>query len=379
MAEGHGGGRVEGPTRFDRFDRLDHRTGGDRRRMFADFAAGYPDLPLYSRLASAIAGDGEIADLLGAAAPGQDRPVLLFAAVHELVLRRPDLPLARWYSSLAGSPAPAGDPWPEFRATCLDHRDELCSTIASRTTQTNEVNRCVLLAPLIAQACADRPGTPLALLELGTSAGLLLGIDRYAVEVGDAVVGDRASPVRCAGSVLGTRLPPTAPFPPAPPVAARAGLDVAPVSLDDAGELRWLEACLWPDQPARLTRFRAAVELARADPPHLVRGDMVDDLPATLAALPGGTHLVVFHCWALTYVSRERRAGVAGALAAAAGGGRPVSWLTAEPPGCAPGIEMGHTAADTILGLRRWRDGAEQPPLVAGTAHPHGAWIRWGS
>ncbi len=186
--------------------------------------------------------------------------------------------------------------------------------------------------------------------------------------------------------------------------------------LDDADEVRWLEACLWPDVAGRLERFRAAVGLLRADPPSLVAGDMVDDLEAVahsaraVAAAglvtpasgadagsrgdgtEGGrrpatadpVHLVVFSSWALTYVARERRAEVADALAALAADGRPVSWLTAEPPGCAPGIprppgdaDRPPTDASTVLGARRWRAGTELPPARWGTCHPHGTTLTW--
>jgi hypothetical protein len=67
---------------------------------FASFESAVQGLPLYQRLAACVADDPEVAGVLGAAQPGQARPVLFFAAVHDLVLRRPDLPLARWYPSI---------------------------------------------------------------------------------------------------------------------------------------------------------------------------------------------------------------------------------------------------------------------------------------
>lgn len=124
---------------------------------------------------------------------------------------------------------------------------------------------------------------------------------------------------------------------------------------------------------------------------------MVDDLEstarsaravataATSADAPGATapvHVVVFSSWALTYVARERRHLVGAALAALAADGRPVSWVTAEPPRCAHGVEpptelLQAVGGDTVLGLRRWRDGHEQPPACLGVAHPHGEWLHW--
>lgn len=377
----------------------------DLQETFARFAATFPDLRLYRAICLGVAADPEVAGLLAAARPGQARPILLLAALHDLVLARPDLPAARWYPSVTGGPVPDGDPWPDVRAAALGHARALRDVVATRATQTNEVNRAVHLGALVARAAGDLPDRPVALVEMGASAGLLLGLDGYRVEVGApgslgaTVLGDPSSRVVCrgelrSGSVEGLALP---------RVVERVGLDLDPVGLDDARELRWLEACLWPDQPERLERFRAAVAALWPAPPRVVAGDMVADLPAALAdaaarADAGGSdagaadagaadaaHVVVFSSWALTYVAPDLRPRVAQILAALAADGRPVSWLTAEPPGCVPGLPgldavgwFGEgTMPETVLGARRWRDGTEVPPEVWGVAHPHGAWLHW--
>ncbi|HEU5151293.1 MAG TPA: DUF2332 domain-containing protein [Iamia sp.] len=340
----------------------------DLAGRFREFAATYAHLPLYSRISGAAAEDPAVWGLLTAARPGQERPVLLLAALHDLVLRSPSVPAARWF---AAAPDLDGDPWPDVRVTLLAHAPELRAIVAARSTQTNEVNRVVYLAALLVAATADVGPVPVALVEQGASAGLLLGLDRYRIEVGDVVLGDPASPVRCSGALE----PGSAVLPASsslPPIASRVGIDLAPVALSDAEEVRWLEACLWPDQPERLARFRAAVALLRPDPPPLVAGDMVDDLAAVAGATAPDTHLVVTSSWALTYVRRDRRPLVPAALAALATSGRPVSWLTAEPPARpaerAPGGE-------TVLTLHRWRAARPLPPVVVGHAHPHAPWL----
>ncbi len=382
------------------------------QERLAAFARAYPHLPLYRAICEGAVGDDEVAGLLGAAAPGQARPVLLLAALHDLVLRCPDAAAAPWFArAVEGRLAGAGDPWPDVRATALAHADELRAVIATRSTQTNEVNRAVYVAALLARAGADVPDAPVALVELGCSAGLLLAVDRYRIELTTAdapppnpgpvpavddglpptvgvVLGDPSSPVRCAGTLAAGSAPATDLSLPA--IVERVGLDRTPVALDDADEVRWLEACLWPDQPERLARFRSAVSLVRQDPPVVGTGDMVDDLDATAHAAravasalvgPDGppVHLVVVTSWALTYVRRDRRPSIAAVLAGLAGDGRPVTWATAEPPGAVPGIVAPPGVPDsgeTVLALRRWRAGAELPPTVVGTAHPHGTHLR---
>ena len=303
------------------------------RRHFELFAPAVAHLPLYHRLAEMAATDADVTDLLLVAQPGQARPVLLLAAVHDLVLRRPDLPLARWYASVTPPAELAtGDPYPAFRQVCLDHADELRAVIASHGTQTNEVNRCVLLAPLVAAATADVPERPLALVELGCSAGLLLGLDRYRIEVGDAVVGDPASPVQLAGRVVDGTAPPLAPFPPAPPSSTASGSTWRPWGSTTSTGCGGSRPACGPTSRTAVERFRAAVDLLRPDPPRVVQGDFVELLPDVVRGLPADAHVVVFHCWALTYVARDRRPDLAAAIAALGSEGRTVSWLSAEAP-----------------------------------------------
>lgn len=357
------------------------------QRRFAEFATEYAALPLYSTLSRHLAGDDDLASLLLAARAGQARPVLWLAALHELVLRSPETPAARWYPSVVGTDRlPIGDPWPDVRRTVLEHRDELVERISTHGTQTNEVNRAVYVALGLAAAAYDTRERPLALVELGASAGLLLAVDRYAVRVdspaGEVVLGDPASTVPCAGLDRSGKVAALGSWVFAlPPVRGRVGVDLDPVDLADDDAVRWLEACLWPEVPGRVERFRAARDLLRVQQPSVLRDDMVDGLPAAVAQARSqagaGAHVVVFSSWALTYVDPSRRTDLEAEVRSLAGGCEALSWLTAEPPACAPGIEppSGVDAGGTVVGLRRWRDGRERGPVTLGTCHPHGAWV----
>lgn len=357
------------------------------RRHAAEFAHEIRELPLYSRLAQALADDAEVASLLLSARPGQARPVLLLAALHDLVLEQPHLPAAQWYPSVTGATtAPEGDPWPDVRAAALAHADRLREVIATRSTQTNEVNRSAYVAALTAAATADRPHQPVALLEIGASAGLLLNHDRYRLQVrhGDheRTLGAVDSAVVCRTTDHADGLLP-AERADQPVITSRTGLDADPIDLDDAQARRWLEACLWPDQPERLTRLRAAIRETRDKPPTLVRGDMVNDLPAAAdVALRGSNaaHLVVLTSWAATYLPAADRVRLVDTLADIAAGIDAVSLVSAEPPGVLPGLvatthDEEPPPSTTVLGLHRWRGGAALPPRVVGSAHPHGAWV----
>ena len=79
----------------------------------------------------------------------------------------------------------------------------------------------------------------------------------------------------------------------------------------------------------------------------------------------------------LTYVQRPRRRALPEILRPAAAD-RPVSWLAAEAANVVPDVATLETEDGglTLLNLTTWRDGVETTRL-AGTCHPHLAWLAW--
>ena len=229
-------------------------------RVFAALAeSAKPRAPLYVRLAEGIAADHELAGLLLLAPPTQRQPVLLLACVHFLLLDGRDHELARYYPNLTEHPDP-GDPVPAFRAFCHANADELAELLATRSTQTNEIGRCALLLPVFGLLAAEVGD--IAHLDVGTSAGLNLLLDRYeyAYEPGGEVGGP--SPVRLE---CGTRGP--VPVPPAmPPIVQRlrarpvAGRRPRPRPATLAGSLR----LAGPDRPLRAAAGGARARRRRA-------------------------------------------------------------------------------------------------------------------
>ena len=70
-------------------------------------------------------------------------------------------------------------------------------------------------------------------------------------------------------------------------VVWRAGLDLNPLDVTDPDDRAWLDALVWPGEEHLRDQLHTAAEVATADPPHLVRGDLLTDLPALLADAPG--------------------------------------------------------------------------------------------
>ncbi|MBR1238425.1 DUF2332 family protein, partial [Bradyrhizobium sp. AUGA SZCCT0182] len=87
-----------------------------------------------------------------------------------------------------------------------------------------------------------------------------------------------------------------------PRIAWRAGLDLNPVDVRSEHDAAWLETLVWPEQNERVARLRAAINIARSDPPNVVSGDLLTDLPKLASTAPRDATLVVFHTAVLGYV-----------------------------------------------------------------------------
>lgn len=248
--------------------------------------------PVYARWAGHVAATPQLAGLIATLPPAKRQPNLVFAATR--FLGCPDADATTWASFLRGH-------WPEVRTVVLGRR-----------TQTNEPRRCATLLPALGLIAADT-GKPLALIEVGPSAGLCLLPDLYSYEYdGGTRLGAGAPLLRCAT----TGHPP---LPEAlPEVASRTGVDVNPLDGTDPQTVRWLEALVWPGQDERLATLRAALATLAGlgpDRPHLVTGDLNERVADLVAAVPPTHTAVVFHSAVLAYLPPRERARFAATMA----------------------------------------------------------------
>jgi hypothetical protein len=330
--------------------------------------------PLYERLSSVIAEDERLLAILDDAPAHQRQPTLFFAALQDRVLAHGGEPLARWYPSVTGKAVPDDDVADALRSFCAAHERELRGIVAQRSTQTNEVLRCAALLLAFARIDTDRP---LALVDLGSSAGLNLALDRYHYEYdGVGTVGDDASLVRLR-TVFKDKSRPR--LPAIPRIGSRVGVDLLPVDPSDEAETRWLQACVFADQPERHQRLRAALEIARVHPPRLIKGNMLDELPRIAAETPPDQHLTVIDTWATHYLTKEERQRFAGLLQEI-GRTRDLSYIAANMAGVVVGLEEPSVDPQaphaTLLSLTRFRGGRRSAQVLA-RMHSHAAWIEW--
>ncbi|HEX2298567.1 MAG TPA: DUF2332 domain-containing protein [Pseudonocardiaceae bacterium] len=344
-------------------ERLGNIAAAFRRVAEVHAADGYA--PIYQQMAAGVADDPELLAIAATAAPGQNPPILLLAAAQFLLIDHPDDPLVRFYPVLSGEPAPERDPYPALRDFVLAHRDAVTEIVATRLVQTNEPGRSSLLYPALLAAQRLDGGRPLALIEVGASAGLTLVPDRYAYDYDTgARYGDPASPLVLTCALRGELVPPlTGPL----TVAWRTGIDLNPLSLNDPADRRWLRALVWPDHPGRAQRLDlAARAAARGRLPVIHRGNAAGKLPALLAQAPAGTTVVVYHTAVLSHFTDQDRTKFVRTLPELSAR-RPFTWV------------QGESGLDRVPRLRvaQLADGQIQAEHVLGHYHPHGAWLEW--
>jgi hypothetical protein len=285
----------------------------------------------YAELATAVAGDSVVLGFLDNLPVAKRQPNLLFAAACYLLGEPADLPA--------------------LRTLVRDQQDELTSTMLTRRTQTNEPARCATLLPVLALL-----PEPLALIEVGASAGLTLLVDRYSYDYdGHLVQGTdpRAPVLACQprGQVpLPTRVP---------EVAWRAGLDLNPLDVTDEDDVRWLECLLWPGETGRRERLAA-----RRDPPRIYRGDLLADVPALVSQAPPGATVVIYHSAVLAYVDGPQRAAFAGLVRALN-----AVWISNEGAGVVPGVEVPRRGGGHFVLAR------DTTPVAF--TDGHGTWLHW--
>ncbi len=249
-------------------------------------------------------------------------------------------------------------------ADALRRHDEALLGWLDGPPQTNEVGRAAAIVAALL-VVAERFGTPLELLELGSSAGLLLNIARYRYDLGGIAAGDSSSALAITPEWRGAP-PPDA----ALEVRAARGVDLSPLDLSDDATRERLLTYVWPEQPERLARLEQAIAIARAHPPRIDRADGADWIVDRLAEpQDAGVTRVVFHSVALQYfppAARERVRAATEAAGARATQARPLAWVSFEADPARGGM-MG-------LQLQTW-PGGEAADLA--TCHPHAAWIEW--
>jgi hypothetical protein len=312
---------------------------------FAEHAEG--DSACFVEWGRGVAADPEVLAWIDDLPGLKKQPNIVFAA-------------ARWH----GVPAPG--PYAGLREALLSDDGTIRATIMARSTQTNEVGRLATLVPAFA---ALVPSGPVALLEAGASAGLNLFPDRWGYAWSTP-----AGPVRLGPEPhLPCAVTGAAPLPGRlPEIAWRGGVDLNPLDVTDPDAMNWLENLVWPEDDERRERLWHAVGLARADPPTLVRGDLLERLPDLVAEAAAHGPVLVFHSAVAAYLTDEDRRRFSDLMRGLVADGD-CHWISNEAANVFPDVTA--TAPDGVAEAHHFVLGVDGR-MVART-HGHGKYLHW--
>jgi hypothetical protein len=321
--------------------------------------------PLYVSLAMRVAEDPELLTIAAKAGEKNALPNLFFSAVHLLLLKGEHHQLAAFYPSLNNNSKHYDLAYPYFRNFVLEHRSEIDEIITTRFVQTNEVGRCAVLVPGFELVARQTKNRLLALIEIGSSAGLTLLWDRYHYQYReDMKCGDPKSPVQVECLLHGEKRPPVPNR--FPEIVSRLGVDLNPVDIDDPENVQWLRALVWPEHQKRAHQLELAIQMARHDPPQIVRGDALELLPSLIDRVRDDAQLCVFHSFSLSLANGKPREKLEQMLAEASEE-RDLFHISLEWP---KNLEA------PLLTLASLKNGENREKVLA-RCNAHGEWLEW--
>lgn len=224
-------------------------------------------------------------------------------ALHALVLDNRSDALAAIYN--------APNEMPDVDALCKiisplweSERAHFESYIAN-APQTNEVRRAAALL-LGFSKIAEISNAPLDLLEVGSSAGLLLTWDKHRYDYGDAQWGEGDAEIT---SEWRGEEPPKLHAPIT--VRNRAGCDLSPIDLSDPAQLLRARSYIWPEDGARRVLFDKAVEEKLSLGVNVEKADALVWLEGKLSKRADDAVTVVFHRFLNNICQRTSGSGCA--------------------------------------------------------------------
>ncbi|WCM25765.1 DUF2332 family protein [Sphingomonas sp. QA11] len=321
--------------------------------------------PAYARICAALARGLNRDSKVGATLldwPGEPTraalPLRLVGGLHALVLTGKDAGLTALFN---GSVTDPGAIEADLVRVLVEHDADLLPWLDG-PPQTNEPGRSAALMTGLLEI-ARRHGPRIELLEIGSSAGLNLMIDRYRFDLGGTIVGPADSPVAIVPEWKGPP-PPDVPI----EIVSTRGCDINPIDATDPAAEARLAAYVWAEKPDRATRLKTAIAMLRDRPVRLERADAADWIEARLAEPQAeGVTRVLMHSVVWQYLPEQVAERIrvtmktAGARAAV---DCPLGWVMMEPD---------RALAHQVIRVRSWPgDGAWQ---TVATSHAHAAWI----
>lgn len=331
-------------------------------KWFSRFAEQTAGSDMYQFLSKKIASDAELLALASTADQSQPVPNLFLATVNFLLYKDSTQKLRQFYPNHSGKPFSQKDLFENFKSFCLENSEKMIQIMKSRLVQTNEVRRCALLLPAVAEV-AKEVQSEIALVDVGTSSGLNLLLDQYFYQYSDGTtIGKTDSRLKISCTVQNGKLK----LDQLPKIGKRIGVDLNPIDLKDSDEVLWTLSLVWPDQVERVERLKSAIQVLNQHPVELRKGDGTVVLPKLTTEIPQNMAICVMHSFTLNQFSAEARNAFENLLCELSNQRDiwriSLEWLGTE----SPQMNLDHYSTGKL---------AQRKTLAI--CHQHGEWINW--
>jgi 1-deoxypentalenic acid 11beta-hydroxylase len=271
---------------------------------------------------------------------GWDMPLAVLAGLHYLVL--------------AGETT-----WDDIDQVDLNEPSETLVRAVHELARPDPIHYAGALLSGLLAADADT----VDLIQLGTSSGLLLNLDRFADQSSTAgrtvgqpfeeTLGPHFSQLITNGLTVRSRL--------------GIGLDTVDIHTEYGSRI--LQAFTLPDETTTLQNLRVAIDIAKHTPFELHQGDYVEELPRRLARRARDGLTVVFHVNTVVGLSEPRYQELVSTLRQAARTA-PIAQVSLEPRRYEPGLSAAtiYRHGDLHLELTRWPEGESTELAIVSNA-----------
>lgn len=322
--------------------------------------------PLYYQLSNKIAEDDELIEIASFCKQRQPMPNLFFASVQFLLFKDHSAELANYYPSITKD-YKKDLPFELFKEFCLNNKEAIISLEQTKLVQTNALNRSAYLMPILSNLF---DGKKINIIDIGTSAGLTLNMDKYEYHYNDKhAFGE--SPVKIKSEIREGTLPK---FSKPVEIANKIGIDQNPLDLKIDDNANWLKALIWADLTERLEKIEQAIAIAKQENIDFRKASNLEEFEAIIQEQDDQFPLVIYHTHTLYQFTVEERNNFWD-LIDKIGSQRDLTYLATEGSSV---FKTDYGIRGVLVELTEYKIGKKNNRIVAET-NGHANWLKWKS
>ena len=320
--------------------------------------------PLYYYLSSQISKDEELLNIASFCRQQQPMPNLFLASVHYLLLNSQTEELASYYPSIRKEHK-QNLPFDLFREFCVRNKEHIIELEQTKIVQTNALNRCAYLMPILSNRFESKE---INIIDIGTSAGLTLNMDKYEYHYDDNYLQGK-SPVKIRSEIRSGDLPK---FRSILSIKSKIGIDQNPLDVNIRENANWLKALIWADKIERKEVIEAAIKITKQENIQFVKANTISQFKEIIQDQENEIPLVIYHTHTLYQFTPEERSAFWNLLDAL-GKERDFTYIASEYNKVLPND---YGINGVIVEVTDYHRCTKKSQLVAET-NGHGNWIKW--